>query len=139
MRYELRFTLSLLAAAVLFLATPFVGAKDEFVIVKIPTGQHTIHVTTNDNCLKPRAKLTNPKDTVKWVPDNGVTAFSIDFPDSPFVNGQKHFDQDHAVSDLLIDAVEEADVYKYKIAVTGGHTCDPHVIIVGTRESSRKK
>jgi plastocyanin len=130
------FPASLIAAVILFLATPFIAATDEIkaVTISVATGPHSIHVTKTKSCTNPKAILVNPDDTVKWIPDSEVTKFSIDFSDSPFRSGKTHFDETDSDAGAVSDAEEEANVFKYKIKVAGGYTCDPHVIIVKGRK-----
>jgi hypothetical protein len=125
---------SVIAAAILFFATPFVAVPDETktATISIPIGRQSIQVTNTESCTDPPAILVYPGDdnTVKWVLGPGVTKFEIEFEVSPFKKGETHFNQDKNESSPIVDIKEKVKVFKYKIKVKKGYKCDPHVIIV---------
>jgi hypothetical protein len=94
-------------------------------IVKFDCGNQTVHVDPNEGA-NPQAVYVCEDDTVTWSPDGHK--FVVEFKkDSPFVDGGKKFDNQHATSNKTKKHYK-LTVYEYKITVDDAHVFDPQVI-----------
>ena len=105
--------------------------KTKLDLVKLTSAQHHIEVNLTPKCTKTKSEVAIPGDSVDWVVKNGDTIknFHIIFPVSPFTNGQTYFEEGYASVTVASPDESGAD-FEYVIAVDGGRTCDPHVIVV---------
>jgi hypothetical protein len=123
--------LSLVAALVLTGLTVGQMKKTKLEAVKLTSTAHHIEVNLSPKCTKNKSEVAIPGDTVDWVGKSGetITNFHIIFPVSPFTNQQTYFEKGNPV--VTIDTPDESGAdFEYVIAVDGGSTCDPHVIVI---------
>jgi hypothetical protein len=92
-----------------------------------------IKVNAGPNCTSLKSAVLKSGMTVSWELGAGVTDFHAIFPQSPFTTGKTYFDKNSRPPDLVLkdpENGEDAEDFKFVIAVDGGHTCDPHVIVI---------
>jgi hypothetical protein len=120
--------------------------KSESVTVTLPAGPHDIEVNDSAKCTKVKNESGIPGETVTWHIKSGtnITNFHIIFPVSPFkpvppsTVGQTYFDKSSLPATLdVLASGETATDFQYDIAVDGGSTCDPHVIVIAGRDKDK--
>ncbi len=99
--------------------------------VELLLTSNVIDVTNGGKCTKLKSAVLKSGTPLKWSLGSGVTDFHAVFPVTPFTSGRTYVDSHTVASDLvLLTPDEEAQDFKFVIAVDGGSTCDPHVIII---------